>query len=83
MKFAAAAISGPKIDWMAISPLVALTGGACVVLMAGPAALAASCASTLVPLLTLVALGAPRGLADRDLGRQRQRDLRRDARWTT
>ena len=38
--FAAAAISGPKIDWMAISPLVALTGGRVHRADGGPAALA-------------------------------------------
>ena len=75
--FAAAAISGPKIDWMAISPLVALIGGACVVLLAGllrsplraPDAGAAAHAR-----------GARRDVRarGRDLGRQRQRDLGRD-----
>ena len=28
-------MKGPHIDWAAISPLVALTAGACLVLMAG------------------------------------------------
>ena len=31
----AADVKGPEIDWMAISPLVALIGGACLVLMVG------------------------------------------------
>ena len=35
---AQAKVQGPSIDWAALSPLVALTGGACVVLMVGPAA---------------------------------------------
>jgi len=59
---AAAAISGPKIDWMAISPLVALVGGACLVLMAGLLR-SRLVRQTLVPLLTLVSLGAAFGLA--------------------
>jgi NADH-quinone oxidoreductase subunit N len=51
----------PHIDWAAISPLVALTGGACLVLMAGllrPAFVR----RTLVPGLTIVTLGAAVGL---------------------
>ena len=32
---AASEVKGPHIDWMAISPLVALTAGACLLLMAG------------------------------------------------
>ena len=33
MTLAAATVSGPYIDWAALSPLVALTGGACIVLL--------------------------------------------------
>ena len=55
-------VSGPHIDWMAISPLVALVGGACVVLLAGLVR-APFVRRTLVPLLTLAALGATAGLA--------------------
>ena len=55
-------VSGPHIDWMAISPLVALIGGACLVLMAGLIR-APFVRRTLVPLLTLAALGAAAGLA--------------------
>ena len=55
-------VSGPAIDWMAISPLVALVGGACVVLLAGLVR-APFVRRTLVPLLTLAALGATAGLA--------------------
>ena len=54
-------MKGPHIDWAAISPLVALTVGACVVLMAGllrPAFVR----NVLVPLLTVVTLGAAVGL---------------------
>jgi NADH-quinone oxidoreductase subunit N len=60
--FAAAKISGPKIDWMAISPLVALVGGICIVLMAGLVR-APFVRHTFVPLLTLATLGATAGLA--------------------
>jgi NADH-quinone oxidoreductase subunit N len=58
----AADVKGPEIDWMAISPLVALVGGACVVLMAGLWR-APFVRHTLVPLLALVALGAAAGLS--------------------
>ena len=54
-------MKGPHIDWAAISPLVALTVGACVVLMAGllrPAFVR----NVLVPLLTVATLGAAVGL---------------------
>ena len=53
-------MKGPHIDWAAISPLVALTVGACLVLMAGllrPAFVR----TTLVPGLTIVTLGASKG----------------------
>ena len=54
-------MKGPSIDWAAISPLVALTGGACIVLMAG--LLRASFVRTaLVPGLTIVTLGVAAGL---------------------
>jgi NADH-quinone oxidoreductase subunit N len=62
MPFAQAEISGPEIDWLAISPLLALVGGACVVLLAGLVR-APFVRRTLVPLLTLVALGAAAGLS--------------------
>ncbi len=54
-------MKGPYIDWAAISPLVALTVGACVVLLAGllrPAFVR----NVLVPLLTVVTLGVAVGL---------------------
>jgi NADH-quinone oxidoreductase subunit N len=57
-----AAVSGPKIDWLATSPLIALVGGACVVLMAGLLR-APFVRQSLVPFLSLVALGAAAGLA--------------------
>ena len=51
----------PHIDWTAISPLLALVGGLCLVLMVG--LLRAPFVRTkLVPFLTLVALGAAAGL---------------------
>ncbi len=56
-----AAVRAPHVDWQAISPLIALTGGLCVVLMAG--LLRAPFVRTkVVPFLTLVALGATAGL---------------------
>jgi NADH-quinone oxidoreductase subunit N len=58
----AADVRGPEIDWMAISPLVALAGGACVVLLTGLMR-APFVRHTLVPLLALVALGAAAGLS--------------------
>src|SRR5829696_5718698 len=54
-------MKGPHIDWAAISPLVALTAGACLVLMAGllrPAFVR----TTLVPGLTILTLGVTVGL---------------------
>jgi NADH-quinone oxidoreductase subunit N len=60
--FAAEKVTGPKIDWMAISPMVALVGGACIVLLAGLIR-APFVRHTLVPLMSLAALGACAGLA--------------------
>jgi NADH-quinone oxidoreductase subunit N len=56
-----AAAKGPHIDWEALSPLVALTVGACVVLLVGLLR-ARFVRRTVVPLLTLVALGVTAGL---------------------
>ena len=59
---AAAHIHGPHIDWAGISSLVALLGGAVVVLLAGllrPRTIR----TVWVPILTLVALGAALGLS--------------------
>ena len=61
MVFAAEQVQGPEIDWLAISPLMALIGGACLVLMAGLLR-APFVRHTIVPLLTLIALGACAGL---------------------
>ncbi len=56
-----AAAKAPDIDWAALSPLLALLGGAVVVLMVGlfRARLARE---QLVPFLSLVAVGAAIGL---------------------
>ena len=75
-------VQGRTIDWLAISPLVALVGGACVVLMAGLLR-APFVRHTLVPLLALVALGARAGLSIAHVGRQRQRRSPARWRWTT
>ena len=56
-----AAVTGPHIDWNALSPAVALTGGACLVLLVGLAR-APFVRTQLVPLLTLVTLGVTAGL---------------------
>jgi NADH-quinone oxidoreductase subunit N len=57
----AATVSGPYIDWAALSPLLALTGGACIVLLAGLAR-ASFVRTAVVPVLTLIALGVTAGL---------------------
>jgi NADH-quinone oxidoreductase subunit N len=59
---AAATIKGPHIDWAALSPLVALTVGACVVLLMGIAR-TSFVRAHVVPALTIVTLGATGGLA--------------------
>ncbi len=58
---ATAHLKGPHIDWAGLSPLIALLGGAAIVLLVG---LIGSrwVRSQLVPALTLVALGATLGL---------------------
>ena len=58
---ASAHLKGPHVDFAALSPLIALLGGAVIVLMVG---LIGShwVRSQLVPALTLVALGAALGL---------------------
>ena len=58
---AAATVSGPHIDWAALSPLVALTGGACIVLLAGLAR-SSFIRTAVVPVLTLIALAVTAGL---------------------
>jgi NADH-quinone oxidoreductase subunit N len=58
---AAAKVQGPHIDWAAMSPLVALTAGGCLVLLVGLLR-APFVRRHLVPLLTLVTLGVTVGL---------------------
>jgi NADH-quinone oxidoreductase subunit N len=60
--FAASKIHGPAIDWMAISPMVALLGGACLVLMAGLIR-APFVRHSLVPLMAIATLAVAAGLA--------------------
>jgi NADH-quinone oxidoreductase subunit N len=60
--FAAATIKGPHIDWAALSPVIALTAGLCVVLLVGLAR-TAFVRAHVVPALALVALGTTAGLA--------------------
>src|ERR1044072_1819175 len=52
-----AQVKGPYIDWEALSPLVALAAGACVVLLVGLLR-GRFIRRQVVPFLTLVALGA-------------------------
>jgi NADH-quinone oxidoreductase subunit N len=59
---AEAQVQGPHIDWMAISPLVALVGGACLVLLVGLLR-APFVRHALVPLLALATLGTAAGLS--------------------
>ena len=54
-------MKGPAIDWAALSPLIALVGGACVVLMVGLLR-ARFVRRHVVPFLTLVALATTIGL---------------------
>ncbi|MGH3101076.1 MAG: hypothetical protein ACRDPU_08780, partial [Thermoleophilia bacterium] len=54
-------MKGPVIAWEALSPLIALTAGACIVLMVGLLR-SAFVRRHVVPFLTLVALGTTIGL---------------------
>jgi NADH-quinone oxidoreductase subunit N len=54
-------VNGPTIDWAAISPLIALTAGACIVLMVGLLR-PAFARRVAVPGLTVLTLGAAVGL---------------------
>jgi NADH-quinone oxidoreductase subunit N len=56
-----AAVKGPHIDWESLSPLVALAGGACVVLLVGLLR-SRFVRRHVVPFLTLVTLGITAGL---------------------
>jgi NADH-quinone oxidoreductase subunit N len=59
---AAARLHGPHVDWAAISPIVAMLGGAVVVLLAGLVR-SRGVRQVGVPVLTIGALGAALGLA--------------------
>jgi NADH-quinone oxidoreductase subunit N len=59
---AAATIRGPHIDWAALSPLIALTAGLCVVLLVGLSR-TPFVRAHVVPALALIALGTTAGLA--------------------
>jgi NADH-quinone oxidoreductase subunit N len=58
---AQATVKGPHIDWDALSPLVALTAGACIVLLVGLAR-SSFIRRNVVPVLTLITLGVTAGL---------------------
>ena len=57
----AAAVKGPAIDWAALAPVVALTAGACLVLLLGLAR-ARFVRTRAVPALTIVTLAVTAGL---------------------
>ena len=54
-------VTGPHIDWASLSPVIALTGAACIVLLVGLAR-ARFVRSQVVPALALVGFGATIGL---------------------
>ena len=58
---AQATVKGPPIDWEALSPMVALTVGVCVVLLVGLAR-SGFVRTTVVPVLTIVTLAVTAGL---------------------
>jgi NADH-quinone oxidoreductase subunit N len=55
-------VQGPHIDWAALSPLISLTAGACLVLLVGLAR-SSFVRTQAVPVLTLIALGTTAGLS--------------------
>ncbi len=59
--FAQAKVSGPKIDWEALAPVISLTTAACIVLLVGLAR-AQFMRARVVPLLTVLGLGITLGL---------------------
>ena len=58
---AQATVKGPPINWEALSPLIALTAGACIVLLVGLAR-SSFIRRNVVPVLTLITLGVTAGL---------------------
>ena len=63
-------LKGPHVDCAALSPLIALLGGACVVLLVGLLRLARACARSSCRRSALVALGAALGPDDLAVGRR-------------
>ncbi len=61
LPLASAHLKGPHVDFGGLSPLIALLGGATIVLLVGLLA-RAGCARSVVPALSLVALAAAAGL---------------------
>src|SRR3954463_14482408 len=55
-------MKGPAINWAALSPAIALTAGACIVLLVGLAR-SGFIRRSVVPALAIVALGVTAGLA--------------------
>jgi NADH-quinone oxidoreductase subunit N len=58
---AQATVKGPPINWEALSPFIALTAGACIVLLVGLAR-SSFIRTTVVPVLTLITLAVTAGL---------------------
>jgi NADH-quinone oxidoreductase subunit N len=58
---AQATVKGPPIDWEALSPMIALTAGACIVLLVGLAR-SSFVRQNVVPVLTLLTLAVTAGL---------------------
>ncbi|MBV9916222.1 MAG: NADH-quinone oxidoreductase subunit N, partial [Solirubrobacterales bacterium] len=67
---AAAKLKGPYIDWLSLSPIVALAGGTLIVLMVGLLR-ARVVREQVLPVLSLLTLGAALGLAIARLGHPR------------
>jgi NADH-quinone oxidoreductase subunit N len=67
LTLAQAKVQGPSIDWAGLSPLLALLGGATIVLMIGMLR-ARAAREVLVPLLALASFGAAIGLGIWQLG---------------
>ena len=76
---ALATLKGPHVDFAALSPLIALLGGAIVVLLVGLLGSPWRSREQVVPALALVALGAAIGTCDLALGHARVGRRRRAA----
>ena len=78
LTLAQAKVQGPPIDWAGLSPLLALFGGATIVLLVG--LLRARVArEVLVPVLALASFGTAIGLRHLAARRALEPHLRRDA----